>query len=162
MYAAVPKHNKKYFLINNISENVLSKIPIRLWGLLNGTDWPGIQGCFGKWVKCLISPICVAWSLSESIQFPSQYTVFIENFVLITWSLGKEEKPVQLPGMSNSTVKIQYAYSASSLSWNQPTHQAGQKNDIIRVCKIRTEFVNESSKLFYWGKLAPVGSTCLI
>ena len=162
MYAAVPKHNKKYFLINNISENVLSKIPIRLWSLLNGTDWPGIQGCFGKWVKCLISPICVAWSLSESIQFPSQYTVFIENFVLITWSLGKEEKPVQLPGMSNSTVKIQCAYSASSLSWNQPTQQAGQKNDIIRVCKIRTEFVNESSKLFYWGKLAPVGSTCLI
>ena len=109
-----------------------------------------------------ISPICEASSLSGSTHFPSQYTLFIENFVLITWSLGKEEKPVQLPGMSNSTVKIQYAYSASSLSWNQPTQQAGQKNDIIRVCKIRTEFVNESSKLFYWGKLAPVGSTCLI
>ena len=132
MYAAVPKHNKKYFLINSISENVLSKIPIWLWGLLNGTDWPGIQGWFGKWVKFLISPICVAWSLSESIHFPSQYTLFIENFVLITWSLGKEEKPVQLPGMSNSMVKSQYPYWESSLSWNKPSQQAGQKICIIR------------------------------
>ena len=57
-----------------------------------------------------ISPICVAWSLSVSTHFPSQYSLFIENFVLITWSLGKEEKPVQLPGMSNSMVKSQYAY----------------------------------------------------
>ena len=57
-----------------------------------------------------ISPICVAWSLSGSTHFPSQYTLFIENFVLITWSLGKEEKPVQLAGMSISMVKSQYAY----------------------------------------------------
>ena len=57
-----------------------------------------------------ISPLCVAWSLSGSTDFQSQYTLFIENFVLITWSLDKEEKPVQLPGMSNSMVKSQYAY----------------------------------------------------
>ena len=70
-----------------------------------------------------ISPIWVAWSLSGS----TQYTLFIENFILITWSLSKEEKPVQLPGMSNSMVKCQYAYRASSLSWNKPTQQVGQK-----------------------------------
>ena len=109
-----------------------------------------------------ISPICVAWSLSGSTHFPSQYTLFIENFVLITWSLGKEEKPVQLAGMSNSMVKSQYAYWASSLSWNEPTQQAGQKIYIIRNCKIRTEFAYEANKLFYWGKPAPVGSNYLI
>ena len=109
-----------------------------------------------------ISPICEASSLSGSTHFPSQYTLFIENFVLITWSLGKEEKPVQLAGMSNSMVKSQYAYWASSLSWNEPTQPASQKIYIIRNCKIHTEFVYEANKLFYWGKPAPVGSTCLI
>ena len=109
-----------------------------------------------------ISPICEASSLSGSTHFPSQYTLFIENFVLITWSLGKEEKPVLLPGISNSMVKSQYAYRASSLSWNEPTQQAGQKICIIRNCKIRTKFVYKANKLFYWGKPAPVGSTCLI
>ena len=54
--------------------------------------------------------ICVASSVSGSTHFPSQYTLFIENFVLVTWSLGKGEKPVQLPGKSNSMVKSQYAY----------------------------------------------------
>ena len=53
--------------------------------------------------RLFISPIYVAW-------------LFIENFVLIAWSLGKEEKSVQLLGMSNSMVKSQYAYRASSLS----------------------------------------------
>ena len=109
-----------------------------------------------------ISPICEASSLSGSTHFPSQYTLFIENFVLITWSLGKEEKPVLLPGISNSMVKSQYAYRASSLSWNKPTQEAGQKFCIIRNSKIRTEFVYAANKLFYWGKPAPVGSTCLI
>ena len=109
-----------------------------------------------------ISPICVAWSLSGSTHFPSQYTLFIENFVLITWSLGKEEKPVQLPGMSNSMVKSQYANRASSLSWDEPTQQAGQKIYIIRNCKIRAKFVYETNKLFYWSKPAPCGSTGLI
>ena len=56
-----------------------------------------------------ISSICVSWSLSGSTHFPSQYNLFIEKFVLITWSLDKEEKPVQLPWMSNSMVKSQYA-----------------------------------------------------
>ena len=109
-----------------------------------------------------ISLICVASSLSGSTHFPSQYTLFIENFVLVTWSLGKGEKPVQLPGMSNSMVKSQYAYWARSLLWNKPTQQAGQKIYLIRNCKIHTEFVYEANKLFYWGKPAPVGSTCLI
>ena len=57
-----------------------------------------------------ISPTCVAWSRSESTHFPSQYTSFIENFALITATLDKDEKPVQLPGMSISMVKSQYAY----------------------------------------------------
>ena len=82
-----------------------------------------------------ISPICVARSHRESTHFLIQYTLFIENFVLITWSLGNEEKPVQLPGMSNSMVKSQYANRASSLSWDEPTQQAGQKIYIIRNCK---------------------------
>ena len=56
-----------------------------------------------------ISSICVAWSLSGSTHFLNQCNLFIENFFLITWSLGKEEKPVQLPGFSNSMVKSQYA-----------------------------------------------------
>ena len=112
--------------------------------------------------RFFISSICVACSLSRSTHFRSQYTLFFENFVLITWSLGKEEKPVQLPGMSNSIVKSQYAYWASSLSWNKPTQQAVQKIYITRNCKIRTEFVYESNKLFYWGKPAPVELTCLI
>ena len=79
-----------------------------------------------------ISPICVARSLRESTHFLIQYTLFIENFVLITWSLGNEEKPVQLPGMSNSMVKSQYPYWESSLSWSKPSQQAGQKICIIR------------------------------
>ena len=57
-----------------------------------------------------ISPLCVAWSLSGSTDFQSQYTLFIENFVLITWSLDKEEQPIQLPEVSHSMVKSQYAY----------------------------------------------------
>ena len=57
-----------------------------------------------------ISLICVACSRSGSTHFPVQYTLFIENFALIKWSLGEEEKPVQLPGMSNSMVNSQYAY----------------------------------------------------
>ena len=67
-----------------------------------------------------ISPICVAWPLSVSTHFPGQYILFIENFVLVAWSLGIEEKPVQFPEMSNSMVKSQYAYRASLLSWNKP------------------------------------------
>ena len=74
-----------------------------------------------------ISPICVAWPLSGSTHFPGQYTLFIESFVLDAWSLGKEEKPFQLLGMSNFMVKSQYAYRASSLSRNEPIQQAGQK-----------------------------------
>ena len=109
-----------------------------------------------------ISPICEASSLSGSTHFPSQYTLFIENFVLITWSLGKEEKPVLLPGISNSMVKSQYAYRASSLSWNEPNQQAGRKINIIRNWKIRTEFVYDANKLFYWSKPVPGGLTCLI
>ena len=90
-----------------------------------------------------ISPICVAWSLSGSTHFESQYNLFIVNFVLITWSLDKEEQPIQLPEMNNSMDKSQYAYWASLLSWNEPTHQAGQKIYIIRNYKIRSEFVHE-------------------
>ena len=115
-------------------------------GLVNGSSF-------------FVSSICVEWSLSGSTHFPSQYTLFIEKIFLITWSLGKDKKPVQLPGMSNSMVKSQYAYWTSSLSWNEPTQQAGPKIYIIRNCKIRTEFVYEASKLFYLGKTAPVGST---
>ena len=162
MHAAVPKHNKKYLLINSISENILSKIAIELRDWLIGTDWPSIQGWIGKWIKFFILPICVAQSLSGSTHFPSQYTLFIKNFALITWCLGKEGKPVQLPGMSNSMVKSQYAYWASSLSWNEPTQQADQKIYIIRNCKIHSEFAYEANKLFYWRKPAPVGSTSLI
>ena len=109
-----------------------------------------------------ISSICVAWSLSGSTHFPNQYTLFFEKFVLITWSLGKEEKPVQLPGMSSSMVKSQYAYWASSLSRNEPTQRAVQNIYITRNCKISTESVYEANKLFDWGKPAPVGTACLI
>ena len=115
-------------------------------GLVNGSSF-------------FVSSICLAWSLSGSTHFPSQYTLFIEKLFLITWSLGKDKKPVQLPGMINSMVKSQHAYWTSSLSWNEPTQQAGPKIYIIRNCKIRTEFVYEASKLFYLGKTAPVGST---
>ena len=115
-------------------------------GLVNGSSF-------------FVSSICLAWSLSGSTHFPSQYTLFIEKLFLITWSLGKDKKPVQLPGMINSMVKSQHAYWTSSLSWNEPTQQAGPKICIIRNCKIRTEFVYEASKIFYLGKTAPVGST---
>ena len=40
-----------------------------------------------------ITPVYVAWSLSGSTHFQSQYSLFIENFVLITWSLDKEVNP---------------------------------------------------------------------
>ena len=60
-----------------------------------------------------ISPICLAWPISESTHLPGQYTLFIENFVLVAWCLDKEENRVQLPGMSNSMIKSQYAYRAS-------------------------------------------------
>ena len=39
----------------------------------------------------LIFSISVVLSLSELTHFPSQYTLFIENFALITWSLGKKK-----------------------------------------------------------------------
>ena len=81
-------------------------------------------------------PICVAWPLSGSTHFLGQYILFIENCVLVAWSLSKEEKPFQLPGMNNSMVKSQYAYRASSLSRNKPTQQAGQKilyNQKLRI-----------------------------
>ena len=109
-----------------------------------------------------ISPICAAWPLSVSTHFPGQYILFIENFALVAWSLCKEEKSVQFPGMSNSMAKSQYAYRASLLSWNKPTQQAGQKFYLIRNCKIHTEVIYEANKLFYWGKLVPGGVTCLI
>ena len=108
-----------------------------------------------------ISPSCVAWSLSVN-HFLDQYTLLIENFALITWNLEKGERYVQLPGMSNSMVKSQYACRASSSSWDEPTQQAGQKMYTVRNCKIRTEFVYGANKLFYWGKPDPGGSTCLI
>ena len=66
--------------------------------------------------RFFISPICLAGPISESTHLPGQYTLFIENFVLVPWCLDKKENPVQLPGMSNSMIKSQYAYRASSLS----------------------------------------------
>ena len=46
---------------------------------------------------------------------------------LVGWSLDNKEKPIQVPGRTNSMVKSQYAYQASSLSSNEPTQLAGQK-----------------------------------
>ena len=110
-----------------------------LWQI--STYYSTVWSCFVCIFVFFILPICAAWSLSGSTHFQSQYTLFIENFVLITWSLDKEEKPVQLPWMSNSIVKSHYAYWASSLSWNKPTQQAGQKIYIIKNYKIRIEWI---------------------
>ena len=131
-------------IVRNISSLIISQKMffqkfLYSWGAdyMGQTDMVAGVG-FVNGSSFFISPICVAWPLSGSTHFPGQYTLFIENFVLVAWSLGKEEKPFQLPAMSNSMVKSQYAYRASSLSWNEPTQQAGRK--ILHNQKLRITY----------------------
>ena len=111
-------------------------------GLVSGTSF-------------FISPISVPWTLNGSIHFPSQYTSFIENFVLITWCFDKEEKHVQLPEMSNSMVKSQYRLlePAHFHETSQPSKQVKKfiwsetAKYVLNLFMKQTNYFTEASQL---------------
>ena len=80
-----------------------------------------------SWSRFFILPICVAWPRSGSTHFPGQYTLFVETFMFWLYGAGKRRKTRPASWDEQLMVKSQYAYRASSLSWNEPTQQASQK-----------------------------------